>query len=66
MGSRLTSRGPQFPSGVRVVQDGQNLDPSEHQDFKYVSWQAIVDELELSAGPQDLPNRAILLQWPGR
>ncbi len=42
-GIDVTSRplGPQFPSGLLVVQDGLNLDPSEHQDFKYISWQAI-------------------------
>lgn len=48
-GIDVTSRplGPQFPRGLLVVQYSLNLDPSEHQDFKYVSWQAIVDELEL-------------------
>jgi 3-phytase len=52
-GIDVTSRplGPQFPNGLLVVQDGLNLDPREHQDFKYVSWQVIVDELELTAGP---------------
>ena len=42
-GIDVTSRplGPKYPSGLLVVQDGVNLDPAEHQDFKYVSWQAI-------------------------
>lgn len=42
-GIDVTNRplGRKFPSGLLVVQDGLNLDPSEHQDFKYISWQAI-------------------------
>lgn len=39
--------GGEFHGGVVVVQDGHNLMPQEPQNFKYVSWQAIVDELRL-------------------
>ena len=48
-GIDVTSRplGPKYPSGLLVVQDGVNLDPAEHQDFKYVSWQAIEAALGL-------------------
>jgi len=51
-GIGVTSRpvGPQFPNGLLVVQDGLNLDPSEHQDFKYVSWRAIELALGLPGG----------------
>jgi len=48
-GIDVTSRplGPKYPSGLLVVQDGVNLDPAEHQDFKYVSWQTIKGALGL-------------------
>ena len=29
---------PGYPSGLLVVQDGYNLNPTEAQNFKYVSW----------------------------
>jgi 3-phytase len=51
-GIDITSRplGPKFPGGLLVVQDGVNLDPSERQDFKYISWQAIAVALGLPGG----------------
>ncbi len=52
-GLDVTSRplGPRFPGGLLVVQDGHNLMPTERQNFKYVSWQAIEAALGLRDGP---------------
>ena len=36
-----------FPQGMLVVQDGYNDLPTENQNFKLVSWQAIVEALGL-------------------
>jgi len=36
-----------FPMGMLVVQDGYNDLPTEHQNFKLVSWQAIAEVLGL-------------------
>ena len=48
-GLSVTSRplGAAFPRGMLVVQDGYNDLPSEHQNFKLVSWQAIAAALSL-------------------
>lgn len=35
--------GGEFAGGIMVIQDGYNLMPVKPQNFKYVSWQAIVD-----------------------
>ncbi|WNO09119.1 phytase [Teredinibacter sp. KSP-S5-2] len=40
--------GGEFHQGVIVVQDGYNLMPQEPQNFKYVSWQSIAEELHLN------------------
>jgi 3-phytase len=37
--------GPQFPAGMLVVQDGYNRLPVDSQNFKLVSWQAVMDAL---------------------
>ncbi|MDN3639503.1 phytase [Simiduia curdlanivorans] len=39
--------GADFPAGLLVLQDGRNLMPSEGQNFKLVSWRAVLDTLEL-------------------
>jgi 3-phytase len=31
--------------GLLVVQDGRNLMPSQRQNFKYVSWQDVLESL---------------------
>jgi 3-phytase len=51
-GLDVTSRpiGPLFPAGLLVVQDGQNLMPAERQNFKYVSWRAVAEALDISVG----------------
>ncbi|HEU4747216.1 MAG TPA: phytase [Gemmatimonadaceae bacterium] len=36
---------PEFPGGLLVVQDGRNLMPAARQNFKYVSWQAVMRAL---------------------
>jgi 3-phytase len=38
--------GAQFPAGLLVVQDGRNLMPAARQNFKYVSWQDVLDSLQ--------------------
>ncbi|MBL8628303.1 MAG: phytase [Rhodospirillaceae bacterium] len=38
---------PGFPQGLLVVQDGHNVNPVEHQNFKYVSWQDVAAKLRL-------------------
>lgn len=37
--------GPDYPAGLLVVQDGRNLMPAQRQNFKYVSWQDVLDAL---------------------
>ena len=37
--------GADYPAGLLVVQDGRNLMPSERQNFKYVSWQDVLEAL---------------------
>ena len=39
--------GVRFPDGLMVVQDGRNLSPRERQNYKYVSWRAIAEALQL-------------------
>ncbi|MDM8557860.1 phytase [Thiotrichales bacterium HSG14] len=41
------SFGENFPYGVFVAQDGENIDPEENQNFKLVSWEQIADALGL-------------------
>lgn len=38
--------GAGFPAGLLVVQDGRNLMPAERQNFKYVSWQDVMEALK--------------------
>jgi 3-phytase len=38
--------GAQFPAGLLVVQDGRNVMPAARQNFKFVSWQAVLDSLQ--------------------
>lgn len=38
--------GAAFPMGLLVVQDGRNLMPTERQNFKYVSWQDVMQSLK--------------------
>ena len=45
--------GPSYPMGLLVVQDGVNVaaDGSEaNQNFKFVSWQDVVEALDLTPG----------------
>ena len=37
--------GADFPAGLLVVQDGRNLMPAGRQNFKFVSWQDVMDSL---------------------
>ena len=39
--------GPEFPRGLLVVQDGDNL--PETQNFKLLSWADVVEALNLEA-----------------
>lgn len=39
--------GPAFPNGLFVAQDGRNITPDERQNFKYVAWERIADEMGL-------------------
>lgn len=39
--------GPDYPDGLLVVQDGRNVSPPENQNFKLVSWRAIMEALGL-------------------
>jgi 3-phytase len=39
--------GPAFPQGFMVAQDGRNISPPEHQNFKLVPWEAIASALKL-------------------
>ena len=39
--------GKNFPHGVFVAQDGENIDPDENQNFKLVPWERIADVLDL-------------------
>lgn len=38
--------GKDFPAGMLVVQDGRNLMPAARQNFKYVSWQDVMEALK--------------------
>ena len=38
--------GPDFPQGLMVAQDGRNIAPEERQNFKFVSWEDIIQALE--------------------
>jgi 3-phytase len=38
--------GADYPAGMLVVQDGRNLMPAQRQNFKYVSWQDVMQALE--------------------
>ena len=40
--------GSAFPQGLLVVQDGRNLQPSERQNYKYVSWEDIAAAMQLN------------------
>ena len=37
---------PGYPGGLLVVQDGNNSNPDENQNFKFVSWRRILDIVE--------------------
>ncbi|EDN65832.1 Phytase [Beggiatoa sp. PS] len=39
--------GANFPYGLLVVQDGENIDPDENQNFKLVPWENIANILGL-------------------
>lgn len=39
--------GSQFGSGLLVIQDGFNVMPEDSQNFKFVSWQAVIEQLNL-------------------
>ena len=41
--------GPEFPAGLVVVQDGFNRNPSESQNFKYLSWELLAQALGLQS-----------------
>lgn len=41
--------GPGFPHGAFVAQDGRNVSPPEHQNFKLVPWERIAAALGLDA-----------------
>ncbi|EDY87001.1 3-phytase [gamma proteobacterium HTCC5015] len=49
-GLAVTSQplGPDFPTGVLVVQDGRNVMPQQPQNFKLVSWQQVESRLSAS------------------
>ena len=40
-------RGPEFPEGLLVVQDGHKRWPTGRQNFKYVSWRDVREALGL-------------------
>lgn len=37
-----------YPQGLLVIQDGFNLMPSQPQNFKYVSWQDVIEALKVA------------------
>ncbi|HBS42620.1 MAG TPA: 3-phytase, partial [Oceanospirillales bacterium] len=41
--------GEDFPRGLLVVQDGRNVMPAEHQNFKLISWEEIAPLLTQSS-----------------
>ena len=53
------SAGPGFAHGLMVAQDGRNVSPPEHQNFKFVPWDRIADALglESNAGGAIPPQR---------
>ncbi len=51
--------GPRYPMGLLVVQDGVNLAPDgaeANQNFKLVSWQDVLDALDLGSARGDEPE----------
>ena len=42
--------GPNFPHGLMVAQDGRNVSPPEHQNFKLVPWERVAKALGLEVG----------------
>ena len=42
--------GPNFPRGLMVAQDGRNVSPPEHQNFKLVPWERVAKALGLEVG----------------
>lgn len=48
-GLEVTSAGAGagFPNGLMIAQDGRNVSPPEHQNFKLVPWDVIADALKL-------------------
>lgn len=48
--------GPAFPHGAFIAQDGRNIAPEEHQNFKLVPWEDIVTALGLDK-PSDRSSR---------
>lgn len=38
---------PGYPDGLLVTQDGYNVHPSENQNFKFVSWRSVMEQLGL-------------------
>lgn len=44
--------GPAFPNGLMVAQDGRNVSPPEHQNFKLVPWERIAKALGIDAAPR--------------
>jgi len=50
-GLEVTSRslGAAFPHGAMIAQDGRNVGPQEHQNFKIISWDAIAASLKLES-----------------
>ena len=40
-----SSLGTRFPSGLMIVQDGRNTNPSENQNFKLLDWRVIESSL---------------------
>lgn len=39
--------GPDYPTGLVVLQDGYNTLPEDTQNFKFLSWRSIVEALNL-------------------
>lgn len=42
--------GPNFPHGLMVAQDGRNVFPPEHQNFKLVPWEHVAKALGIDVG----------------
>ncbi len=41
-------RSAEYPGGLLVVQDGRNRMPDQPQNFKYISWHAVLETLKLA------------------